>query len=225
MIAVLLFLAVIALFGPHLWARAILSRYNREAYFSGNGYDLARLLLREMKLDAVVVEPSTSGDHYDPESKAVRLTSATCGRNTLTAAVVAAHEVAHALQDRDGYPPLAARTRMIAAAARAERTGAAIMMVMPVLMLVIRVPAAGLIMFIGGLATLGIPILVHLLTLPTEFNASFRRALPILMNGRYIPTEDVPAARRILLACALTYVASALVGLLNVWRWIRILRR
>lgn len=79
--------------------------------------------------------------------------------------------------------------------------------------------------FLGGLATLCIPLLVHLLTLPVEFEASFKRALPTLREGGYIPPEDIPAARRILLACALTYVAGALMGLLNVWRWIRVLRR
>ena len=80
-------------------------------------------------------------------------------------------------------------------------------------------------MFLGGLTTLGMPIVIHLLTLPTEFNASFKRALPLLVEGAYIPPEDIPAARRILLACSLTYVANAMVGLLNVWRWIRVLRR
>lgn len=224
MLVVLIIIAIIALYGPHLWARYILKRYNREAYFSGNGFDLARLLLADVELDAVGVESTPMGDHYDPEKKIVRLTT-TCSRNTLTAVVVAAHEVAHALQDHDNYPPLAARTRMIAAAARIERFGAGIMMVVPVLTLITRVPAAGALMFLGGLATLCIPIVVHLLTLPTEFNASFKRALPLLVNGRYIPPEDIPAARRILLACALTYVANALVGLLNIWRWIRILRR
>jgi Zn-dependent membrane protease YugP len=225
MLVALIILAVVTLYGPHLWARSILNRYNRETYFSGNGFDLARLLLNEMKLNAVGVEISPLGDHYDPAKKAVRLTNATCSRNTLTAVVVAAHEVGHALQDHDNYPPLAARTRMIAAAARMERIGAGIMMVVPVLTLITRVPATGVFMFAGGLATLGIPVIIHLLTLPTEFNASFKRALPILVDGRYIPPEDIPAARRILLACALTYVANALVGLLNVWRWVRILRR
>lgn len=225
MFAVLIILVVAILYGPHLWARHVLQRYNREAYFSGNGFDLARLVLKEMALDTVGVEETPRGNHYDPEKKNVRLTTATCGQNTLTAVVVAAHEVGHALQDHEHYPPLAARTRMIGSAARMERIGAGIMMVVPVLALVARVPAAGVLMFIGGLATLCIPVMVHLLTLPTEFNASFKRALPILINGPYIPPEDIPAARRILLACALTYVANALVGLLNIWRWIRILRR
>ena len=225
MIFLLIILAVAVLFGPHLWARYILQRYNRESYFSGNGFDFARLLLNEIGLDTVAVETTPLGDHYDPEKKVVRLSAATCGRETLTAVVVAAHEVGHALQDHEGYAPLTARTRMIRTAAGAERLGAGIMMVMPLLALVTRAPAAGFLMFLGGLATLGLPIVVHLLTLPTEFNASFKRALPLLVNGPYIPPEDIPAARRILMACALTYVANALVGLLNVWRWIRILRR
>ncbi len=88
-----------------------------------------------------------------------------------------------------------------------------------------RAPSVGVLMFIGGFATLCIPVLIHLLTLPTEFDASFRRALPLLISGSYIPPEDLPAARKILIACALTYVASSLMGLLNVWRWIRVLRR
>ena len=66
---------------------------------------------------------------------------------------------------------------------------------------------------------------VHVLTLPTEVDASFHRALPLLVSGEYIPAEDLPAARKILAACALTYVAGSLAGLLNVWRWLRILRR
>jgi Zn-dependent membrane protease YugP len=103
--------------------------------------------------------------------------------------------------------------------------GAIIMMAMPVLAGLTRAPSVGLLMFFGGLGTLGIPVLVHLLTLPTEFDASFNRALPLLSSGGYIPPEDIPAAKRILTACALTYVASSLMGLLNVWRWIRILRR
>ena len=63
-----------------------------------------------------------------------------------------------------------------------------------------------------------------LVTLPVEFDASFARALPILERG-YLGPADLPAARRILTACALTYVAGALVSVLNFRRWIRLLRR
>jgi Zn-dependent membrane protease YugP len=225
MAVIIAILAGVILFGPSLWAGRILRRYNRDEYFSGNGFELAQLLLTDTGLNTVVVEETPVGDHYDPEKKVIGLTTAHCGRRTLTAVVVAAHEVGHALQDGTGYGPLIARTRMVRTAARMEKIGAGLIMVVPILTVITRVPAAGALMFLGGLATLCIPVVVHLLTLPTEFDASFRRALPLLSSGKYLPPEDLPAARRILLACALTYVANALMGLLNVYRWFRILRR
>ena len=218
-------LAIVVLFGPHLWARYVLNRYNREEYFSGSGIDLARLVVERLDLRDVRVEVTDSADHYDPLEKTIRLTEQTCGRKSLTSVVVAAHEVGHALQDQAGYKPLKTRTRMIGTAQKIERIGAIIMIAVPVLAGLTRAPSVGALMFLGGLGTLGIPVLVHLLTLPTEFDASFNRALPLLSSGQYIPPEDMPAARKILLACALTYVANSLIGLLNVWRWIRILRR
>ncbi len=221
----LIIIAAMVLFGPRLWARHVLNRYNRQEYFSGSGLDLARLVAERLDLHGVSVEVTDTGDHYDPETKTIRLTRAVCGRKTLTAVVVAAHEIGHAIQDQSGYRPLKTRTRLIGTAQKIERFGAIAMMAVPVLAGITRAPSIGLLMLIGGLTTLCIPVLVHFLTLPTEFDASFKRALPMLISGSYIPTEDIPAARRILLACALTYVANSLIGLLNVWRWIRILRR
>ena len=218
-------LAVAALFGPHLWAKHVLNRYNRQEYFSGTGIELARLVLERQDLNDVTVEGTDTADHYDPTGKTIRLTNKVCGRRTLTAVVVAAHEIGHAIQDHTGYKPLKTRTRMIGSAQKLERIGAVIMMGVPVLAGVTRAPSVGVLMFAGGFATLCIPVLVHLLTLPTEFDASFKRALPLLSSGPYIPPEDIPAAKKILLACALTYVSNSLIGLLNVWRWIRLLRR
>jgi Zn-dependent membrane protease YugP len=213
------------IYGPHFWAKRILIHYNKDEYFTGNGFDLAKLLLGKMNMNDIKVEETTIGDHYDPENKAVRLTRQRCGRKTLTAVVVAAHEVGHAVQDSYQYKPLRMRTIMVRAAVKVERIGAAIILFVPFFTLITRVPSAGLLMFIGGFATLCTPVFVHMLTLPSEFDASFNRALPILSSGEYIPQEDIPAAKKILLACALTYVANALAGLLNVWRWLRVLRK
>ena len=221
----IIIIAIIVLFGPHLWARHVFNRYNRQEYFSGSGIDLVQLVLERLNLNEVTVEMTDTGDHYDPAGKTIRLTKRVCGRKTLTAVVVAAHEVGHAIQDQSGYKPLKTRTRMIGTAQKLERIGAIIMMAVPVLAGVTRAPSVGILMLVGGFATLCIPVLVHLLTLPTEFDASFKRALPMLTSGRYIPPEDIPAARKILIACALTYVASSLIGLINVWRWIQVLRR
>lgn len=66
--------------------------------------------------------------------------------------------------------------------------------------------------------------LLSLVTLPVEFDASFRKALPILEEGGYLAREDMPAARRVLRAAAFTYLAAALVTLIDLARWTRLLR-
>jgi len=222
---VVIFLIIVVVYGPQFWSKYILKKYNRDEYFSGSGMDLAEILLDRMNLSQVRMEATDLGDHYDPLNKVVHLSRTNCGKKTLTAVVVAAHEVGHAVQDQLGYTPLYLRTRWIVAAQKAERLGAILMISIPVITAVTRVPAAGVLMFLVGLASLLIPVLVHLVTLPVEWDASFKRALPLLETGEYIPEDNLPAARRILTACTLTYVASALSSLLNLWRWIRVLRR
>ncbi|MEM6641230.1 MAG: zinc metallopeptidase, partial [Pseudomonadota bacterium] len=77
----------------------------------------------------------------------------------------------------------------------------------------------------GGFLTLASTVVVHAVTLPVEFDASFNRALPILREGDYLKEGDAPHAEKLLRAAALTYVSAALMSLLNVGRWWAILRR
>ncbi len=221
---ILVAIFIIIIYGPHVWARQLIKKYSREQYFSGTGYDLAQLLLDKMKMNHINIEATDQGDHYNPENKTIFLSKEICGKKSLAAVVVAAHEVGHAIQDHTGYKPLHTRTRMIKSAIKIEKIGAGVLLAVPFVTLITRIPAAGALMFFGGLATIGIPIIIHILTLPTEIDASFKRAMPILISGEFIPLEDKPAARKILLACTLTYVTQAMVDLLNVFRWIRILR-
>jgi hypothetical protein len=79
--------------------------------------------------------------------------------------------------------------------------------------------------FFGGMLTLGSGAAIHFLTLPTEFDASFGRALPLLDKQRLLKPGDKIKARRLLTAAALTYVAGSLTSLLNIARWWAILRR
>ena len=211
--------------GPGLWARHMLERYGREEYFSGTGIDLARILVEDLRLHGVRVETTDKGDHYDPVEKVVRLNPATAGRRSLTAVVVAAHEIGHAMQDQSADGLLRLRTALVRAGIWAERIGAAAVMVAPLLGAALQVPVVGRLMLVAVACVLGIPVLVHLVTLPVEIDASFSRALPVLRSGRYIPPEDEAAARRILTACALTYLSQALAGMFNVLRWARIFRR
>lgn len=219
----LVLVALIAL--PGLWARHVLERYGRDEYFSGTGIDLAGILVRDLNLDGVRVETTELGDHYDPAEKVVRLNSASTGKRSLTAVVVAAHEVGHALQDRSGDGLLRFRTGLVRFGIWAERIGAAAIMVAPLLGAALQVPLIGRLLLVSAVLVLGIPVIVHLVTLPVELDASFNRALPLLKAGRYIPPEDERAARRILTACALTYLAQALASMFNILRWIRLFRR
>jgi Zn-dependent membrane protease YugP len=98
-------------------------------------------------------------------------------------------------------------------------------MVSPFLGLVTRAPAVGLMTFAAGMLTLGTAAIVHFITLPTEFNASFGRALPMLDEHRILKDVDKPHAHKLLTAAALTYVSASLMSLLNIARWIAILRR
>ena len=218
-----LFIAAVTL--PSLWAQSILKKYAApRADFPGTGGEFARHLLDGLNLQDVRTERTDIGDHYDPEAKAVRLSPGHFDGKSLAAVVVAAHEVGHAHQDKHAYGPLRSRTALVKSTAWVQRIGPAAIMLSPVLIAIFNTPAAALLGLLIGLGVMGLGVIVHLFTLPTEFDASFNRALPILKNGGYLSGEDLPAARRILLACALTYVAAALMQLVNIARWLRVLR-
>lgn len=94
----------------------------------------------------------------------------------------------------------------------------------PIVAAITRAPSIVLLEIGVGVALLAVRVGVHLVTLPVELDASFRRALPILRDEGYIPAYAVPGAREVLRAAAWTYVAAALVSLLDIGRWFRVLR-
>ncbi len=213
-------------FLPGVWVQHVLSRYSKpDDRYSGTGAQLARHLLDQYGMQSVKVEETKDGDHYDPHDKAVRLTPDKYAGHSLTAITVAAHEVGHAVQDNEGYKPLKYRSRLVKVTQKFEKLGAGILMISPFIGVITRVPGLGIIMFLGGLLTLGTSTLVHLVTLPTEIDASFNRALPMLEKGNILKKADKRHARRILKAAAFTYISASLMSLLNIARWFAILRR
>lgn len=203
-----------------------MERYSQPAdRYPNSGGETARRLLDSLDLKQVGVEISDSGDHYDPENKMVRLTAQNLDGHSLTAITIAAHEVGHALQDALGFAPLRMRTRLVKWVSPVEKTGAVLLMATPLIIGLTRLPAAGLLMFLGGLLTLGSAVVIHMLTLPTEFDASFGRALPMLAEQNILKPVDERHARKLLKAAALTYVSASLMSLLNIARWWAILRR
>ncbi len=225
-LAIFVLLILLLVFAPGLWVQNVLRRYSEPAdRYAGTGAELARHLLDSNGLQSVKVETTEAGDHYDPDARIVRLTPDKFDGRSLTAITVAAHEVGHALQDHEAYRPLRLRTRLVKATRGFERIGAGVLMISPFLAIATRVPAFGLITFAAGFLTLGTAAIVHFVTLPTEFDASFNRALPMLDRYKVLKAVDRPHARKLLSAAALTYVSASLMSLLNIARWLAILRR
>ena len=210
---------------PQFWVRRVIAQHSNErADFPGTGGEFARHLLDGMGLKSVGVEETNLGDHYDPDAKMVRLLPQHMNGRSLAAVVIAAHEVGHAMQDATDYAPLKARTAMARRAQRIEMIGSVVMIAAPLVMLLAKSPHLLIIEILAGLAILSVTVVMHAVTLPVEYDASFRRALPLLEAGKYVSPKDMTSARQLLRAAALTYVAAAAMSLLDVMRWFRVLR-
>lgn len=212
--------AVALIFGPRLWVNHVLKQHNQddEDFKDGAGV-LARELLDRHHLQAVKVESTDLGDHYDPKAKAVRLSRDKFERKTLTAVTTAAHEVSHALQDASDYGPFLWRTRLVKIAQVTGEVGTVMLLSIPAAALMSRQPVPPLIIGAAAFAMLGTGVAAQLAALPSELDASFARALPMLRDG-YISEEQLKDSRKILMACSLTYIASSLLAILNIWPWL-----
>jgi Zn-dependent membrane protease YugP len=223
---VLIALLALLILGPQQWARHVLSKHSKPRDdIQGTGGQFVKHLRKKFKLDYLKLEASNIGDHYDPMSKTVRLSEENLNGQSLTAVAVAAHEFGHALQHARNYQPLLARTRMVGFAQKTEKLAGIVLIAIPLLSMTPGGARMIPMMIIFMIFSVAISSIVHLVTLPVEFDASFGRALPILKEGQYINNRDMRSVRHILLACAFTYLASSMAGLLNFWRWFRFLRR
>ena len=210
-------------FGPQWWVRRAMRRHATERPdLPGTGGELARHLLDLARLEHVPVEIAPA-DHYDPVANAVRLSPENHDGRSITAVAVAAHEVSHALQHAAGDRLLAARVTFAPIVQGFEFAAAVVMITAPLVLAFVKSPVLLALQIGVGIALLGVRLAFHLLTLPVELDASFRRALPILETGRFLDAGDMPGARTVLRAAALTYVASALVSLVNIARFRRLL--
>ncbi len=216
---------IVIFFVPQWWVKYIMKRYsNTINALPGTGGELAQHLIDHYHLP-VTVETTEQGDHYDPQSKTVRLSPEYFNGKSLTAIAIAAHEVGHAVQDFRQDKLLLLRGRMVTTSQHFEKLGAGIIFIAPLLSAFTRSPQLGLLIGLIGLLSIASSVVVHLISLPVEFDASFNKALPLLKEGNYVTKRDLIPVRQVLLAAALTYVAAAMAGLLNVWRWIAILKR
>lgn len=199
----LLFVAPALLLG--LWAQARLrgtfSRYARTPTSSGvNGQTAAQVLMQQERLHiGVRGTPGVLTDFYNPGNKTINL-SQTSAQNSIASVAVVAHELGHAVQDQQGYAPM----RLRAAIVPGVQVGGWLAPTMFVAGYFFRSPS----LIWAGIFAFALTAIFALVTLPVEFNAS-RRGLAMLQTSGILTAQEIPGAKRVLDAAALTYVAAA----------------
>ncbi len=195
------------------------SKYSQVPSARGmTGAQVAQRILDYAGIRDVSIQPIAGQltDHYDPRTKTVSLSEPVYGKTSVSAIAVAAHECGHVIQHAKGYAPLSIRTALVPVANFGS--GASWVVII-----------AGIIFSIQSLISVGIvlfcfAVLFQIVTLPVEFNAS-SRALRILNDTGILGDTEGKAAKRVLKAAALTYVAAAAAAILQLLRLILLFGR
>lgn len=205
------------------WAQfKVSSTFNKYSTVrSINGYtgaQVARILLNDAGLQEVEIQqvPGRLSDHYDPRAKVLRLSSDVYGSTSVASIGVAAHEVGHAIQDKESYSALVFRNAIVPVV-NFSSSLSWILFFIGILLSYSTLVTIGIILF-------SVVVLFQLVTLPVEFNAS-SRALKLLEARGILYDKEVEGARKVLSAAALTYVAATLMAVLQLVRLIDISNR
>ncbi len=203
-----------------LWAQAQVSgnfkKYSREANRRRlTGAQAAEAVLRANGVFDVRIT-STRGnltDHYDPRDNTIYLSQSVYGSPTVAAVGVAAHEAGHAVQYAVGYAPIRLRSAIVPLTNLGSKFSFILLF-------------AGMLLysqslFLVGILLFSLTTFFQLVTLPVEFNAS-RRALETIEERGLLDGEELPGARKVLRAAALTYVAALLMSALQLLRYVLI---
>lgn len=216
----LMWLLTIAAFILSIWAqfrvKGNFNKWSKVAASSGlTGAEVARRILDSNGLHDVPVEPVRGKltDHYDPISRTVRLSEPVYYGNSIASVSVAAHEVGHAVQHKEAYGALVLRHRMFPVA-NFGSSMAPMLLIGGILLQWSDLILLGIIFFSAAVA-------FQLVTLPVEFNASSRAKVFMLQQGM-IRNNEERGVNKVLGAAALTYVASALVALFELIRFVLI---
>lgn len=179
------------------------------------GFEVARKILDKNGLnDLYIVE--TKGDltdHYDPKRKTIKLSSEVFHGESIAAMAVAAHEVGHAIQDKEGYFFMRVRSFIFPVVSLGTKFAYVV--------LLIGLIANMMNLIWLGILLVGLGLLFQLVTLPVEFDAS-KRALKELETNIALPNEDIDGTKQMLNAAAMTYVAGVLSSAIEILRLILI---
>ncbi len=209
-----------------MWAQSKISSTYEQFSRIGNqrnitGAQVARYILDNAGLGSVDIEPVQGKltDHYDPQKKILRLSEGVYDSTSVAALGIASHEVGHAIQDAQNYGPMRLRGAIVPLAS----LGGSVSMLLIMAGLFFSQGGGGSTLINLGVILFSTTVIFQLVTLPVEFDAS-KRALRILNTGILQPSE-LAGAQKVLSAAALTYVAAALMGILNLLRLLSLTRR
>jgi uncharacterized protein len=183
------------------------------------GTDVARVLMRNEGLDYVGVEviPGDLTDHYDPRGKVMRLSAGSAQVPSVAAMAVVAHELGHAVQDKQGYFWLQLRSGIVGIANIGSQLGT-ILIFIGIILLSMR-SRIGDDIAIVGVILMSAAVIFALVTLPVEFNAS-ARAREMLARNNLVTPQEADGVRAMLNAAALTYVAGAAQAVAQLLYWV-----
>ncbi|MGN7355772.1 zinc metallopeptidase [Paenibacillus sp. SAF-054] len=215
-----MYILIIIAFGFSLWAqfrvKGTFNKWSEVPATSGmTGYEAARHMLDSNGLQDIPIEPvrGALSDHYDPIHRVVRLSEPVYYESSISAISVACHEIGHAIQHKQHYPMLVLRHRIFPIVNFASG-------IAPLLII-----AGFLFQWMGllgiGIIFFSVAVAFQLITLPVEFNAS-NRARDIMVSEGYISNDEERGVAKVLNAAALTYVAAALISVLELLRYIMI---
>lgn len=213
----LIYLLTIACFGLTIWAQfKVKSNYSRWSKVPASagltGAEVARRILDQNGLYDVSVQPVRGqlSDHYDPVKRTVNLSEDNYYGHSIAAISVAAHEVGHAIQHKEQYSMLVLRHRMVPMV-NFTSGAAPFLIIFGLIAGFLELFGIGVIFYAGAVA-------FQLVTLPVEFNAS-SRAKDIMIKYGLIRNEEERGVNKVLGAAAFTYVAAALLALVELLRF------
>ena len=183
-----------------------------------NGIEFGNQLIKELELKDVCLEKTLIGDHYDLDQRKVKVGEDRLRKKSLTSISIICHEIGHAIQHAENYTPLITRTKLVKNTLWINKIAFAVIYIgLPIIFATGYLPLIKVCILLI-LLSLFIGVVIHLVTLEVELDASFNKAMPIIKKK--IPEVYHDSCRSILRAAAFTYVVGVfknLISLRMIW--------
>ena len=209
-----LFFFLIFFLLPKFWLSYSMKKGDKELInMPFNAEEFGKLILKENDLSGVKIEETQAVDHYDLNDRTVRVKEGRLEKKSLTSLTIVCHEIGHAIQHNEEYEPLVQRTNLVEKTQWISRLGGVILY--SALPLILATGSFGFIKLslLLVICSVLVGVLIHLITLNVEIDASFNRAMPILKEK--IPEEYHAQCNNVLKAAAFTYIIGALTSFLS----------